>query len=211
MDAFSYFLTSLAALNFLIALLALLLGLLLGWLIWAKYKKLYENKPTCNCASEINHLKQELKKSDNALAACVETNDFLEAELKGSDAQLTEQSLPFITEPAQEETATKEPAAKSYFSSAIASGLVKEDDQYGLIYTQAPDDVDDLARIKGVAGVLSKTLNDLGVYKYRQIALWTPEICNDFSDKLSFKGRVERDDWVGQCKQFHEDKYGEQI
>jgi len=101
----------------------------------------------------------------------------------------------------------------AFFAEDLASGRLREDEKYGLLYTERleGDEADDLTRIKGVAGVLNKTLNEYGVYKFRQIALWTPQICEDFSDKISFKGRVERDDWVGQCKEFHHEKYGEKI
>lgn len=101
----------------------------------------------------------------------------------------------------------------SYFSEDLKSGKLREDEKYGLLYTVNLDkkEADDLTKIKGVGNVLNQTLNDFGVYKYRQIALWTPQICEDFSEKIAFKGRVERDDWISQCKQFHEEKYGEKI
>ena len=63
-----------------------------------------------------------------------------------------------------------------------------------------PASPDDLKKISGVGGVLEGKLNSLGIYRYSQIADWKkPEIIwvDDF---LSFKGRIERDDWVPQCK-----------
>ena len=98
-----------------------------------------------------------------------------------------------------------------YFTPEINAGKVVDDVNYGLIYTASPEEEDDLTQIKGVGEVLKKTLNEYGVFKFRQIAAWTPQVCDDFSERLSFKGRVERDNWIGQSKSLHQAKYGESL
>jgi len=60
---------------------------------------------------------------------------------------------------------------------------------------------DDLKRLSGVGPALEKKLHDLGVTTFAQIAAWGPEEIADFDDKLSFKGRIERDNWVEQAKE----------
>ena len=67
---------------------------------------------------------------------------------------------------------------------------------------------DDLTRIKGVADVLSHKLNSYGIYTYRQIADWDEDERDSFDHLLAFSGRIGRDDWVGQAKALHEQKYG---
>jgi len=64
---------------------------------------------------------------------------------------------------------------------------------------------DDLTRISGVGKVLLGKLNDAGVYTFKQIADLTPEGIADLDDKLSFKGRIERDNWLQQAKDLMED------
>lgn len=59
---------------------------------------------------------------------------------------------------------------------------------------------DDLKRISGVGPKLEGTLHELGIYHFDQIANWAPETVAWVDDYLSFKGRVERDDWIGQAK-----------
>lgn len=59
---------------------------------------------------------------------------------------------------------------------------------------------DDLKLISGVGPKLEQKLNALGVSRFAEIALWTPEDVVRFDDKLSFHGRIERDDWIGQAK-----------
>ncbi len=59
---------------------------------------------------------------------------------------------------------------------------------------------DDLTQISGVGPVIVKKLNALGVTTFAQIAAWTPEDVADMDEKLSFKGRIDRDGWLEQAK-----------
>jgi len=59
---------------------------------------------------------------------------------------------------------------------------------------------DDLTRINGVGEKLAGLLNELGIYHFDQIAAWSPETVAWVDNYLSFKGRIERDDWRGQAK-----------
>ena len=60
---------------------------------------------------------------------------------------------------------------------------------------------DDLKQIGGVGPKLEGTLNDLGFYHFDQIAAWTKAEIAWVDSRLKFKGRIERDDWVGQAKE----------
>jgi len=269
MDALTYFFFNLGLHNVLLALVAFLLGLLLGWLLWAKFKnqiqghitreKEYEAKIAKleaerlelesasadsdeldmlkvkydSCKSDrvaieaerdndrkiIAELRSKAQEgSDNTndnldadLANCRKKCADLEAERSGLQAKITSLSAVASAPREVEATADTKPDPEAFFAAALASGKMTDDAQYGLLYTSAPDEVDDLTKIKGVAGVLNEKLNGYGVYTYRQIALWSPQICEDFSDRLSFKGRIQRDDWIGQCKGFHKEKYDEVI
>ena len=59
---------------------------------------------------------------------------------------------------------------------------------------------DDLKQLNGVGPAIEKKLNELGVTSFAQIAEWGAAEIADFDDKLSFKGRIERDGWVEQAK-----------
>jgi len=58
---------------------------------------------------------------------------------------------------------------------------------------------DDLKKISGIGPKLEEKLNDLGIFHYHQIAAFCPDNIIWVDDHLSFKGRIERDDWVGQA------------
>lgn len=60
---------------------------------------------------------------------------------------------------------------------------------------------DDLTRIKGVGPKLGALLNSLGVKSYVQIAAWSDEDIDRIDAQLgTFEGRIRRDNWVEQAK-----------
>lgn len=59
---------------------------------------------------------------------------------------------------------------------------------------------DDLKKITGVGPKLEETLNSLGIWHYDQVAKLTKKDIAWVDERLRFKGRIERDDWVGQAK-----------
>ncbi len=60
-------------------------------------------------------------------------------------------------------------------------------------------EADDLKLISGVGPKLEGLLNELGIFHYSQIAAFSPENINWVDGYLSFKGRIKRDDWLGQA------------
>lgn len=58
---------------------------------------------------------------------------------------------------------------------------------------------DDLKAITGIGPKLEQVLNGLSIWTYRQIAAWTAEEVAWADDYLGFKGRIGRDDWIGQA------------
>ena len=66
---------------------------------------------------------------------------------------------------------------------------------------QAPEGpADDLKLISGVGPVLEGRLHALGIRKYAQVAAFSAEDIARVDAVLNFRGRVERDNWVGQAK-----------
>ena len=59
---------------------------------------------------------------------------------------------------------------------------------------------DDLKKLSGVGPALEKKLVAAGVTSFAQIAAWTEADIAEFDEKLSFKGRIEREGWVEQAK-----------
>ena len=65
---------------------------------------------------------------------------------------------------------------------------------------------DNLCEIKGIGKVIDEKLKNLGVFHFEQIAQWTQKDIAWIDEHLAFKGRVEREDWIGQAKLLAEGK-----
>jgi len=59
---------------------------------------------------------------------------------------------------------------------------------------------DDLKKLSGVGPALEKKLHDAGVTTFAQIAAWSDADVTEMDEKLSFKGRIEREGWIAQAK-----------
>ncbi len=57
---------------------------------------------------------------------------------------------------------------------------------------------DDLKMITGVGPKLEKQLNEAGFVRFAQIAALTPAEVDELNLKLNLRGRITRDDWIGQ-------------
>ncbi|MCH1503203.1 MAG: hypothetical protein L7V86_06440, partial [Verrucomicrobiales bacterium] len=86
--------------------------------------------------------------------------------------------------------------------------LLLEDPSLGHVFRRPPSIIDDLTRIKGVARVIEGRLHEIGIFRFKQIADWTDSNVEAFSKRLSFKERIQRDQWISQCENLHREKYG---
>jgi len=65
---------------------------------------------------------------------------------------------------------------------------------------------DDLKQLSGVGPALEKKLVEAGVTTFAQIAGWKKSDVADMDEKLSFKGRIEREGWIAQAKKLAAEK-----
>ena len=71
----------------------------------------------------------------------------------------------------------------------------------------AESDTDDLKLIKGVGPVIERTLNDLGIYRFNQIAEMSEFDIDRVAQQLKgFRSRIYREDWVGQARNLQHQK-----
>lgn len=99
--------------------------------------------------------------------------------------------------------AAKKPAAKDAKADDAkdAKDAKADDDQDdGPLFEAPAGEPDDLKKISGVGPVLEKKLHELGVTKFEQIAAFSQTDIARVDDRLNFKGRIERDDWIGQAE-----------
>ena len=106
--------------------------------------------------------------------------------------------------------ATAKPAAKKDAApkAAAKKDSAKKDSGSELIplFKAPAGDADDLKKISGVGPTLEGKLNALGITTYEQVAGLSKEEIGKVDDALSFKGRIERDDWLTQAKTLADEK-----
>lgn len=61
---------------------------------------------------------------------------------------------------------------------------------------------DDLTRISGVGPVIVGKLEALGITTFQQVADFSAADIERIDGELNFKGRIDRDEWVKQAKEF---------
>ena len=72
-------------------------------------------------------------------------------------------------------------------------------------------EADDLKDIIGVGPFLERKLHSLGIYTFRQIANFAKEDVNKVNEIIEFfPGRIERDNWVEQAREFSRGKAGDE-
>ncbi|MGB1234866.1 MAG: 50S ribosomal protein L21 [Planktomarina sp.] len=100
--------------------------------------------------------------------------------------------------PAAKKAAPKKAAAASAPAAAEAEGTRPAN----LLTEARAGGADDLKKISGVGPKLEGVLHEQGVFHFDQIAAWGPSDVVYMDDKLSFKGRIDRDNWIAQAAEF---------
>lgn len=79
---------------------------------------------------------------------------------------------------------------------------VRVDPQLGIIYDVEPNVLDPLRLIKGVGPRVERSLNELGVFRFKQIANWSKQEDQNFTKRLeNHETRIGRDRWISQAKE----------
>ena len=67
---------------------------------------------------------------------------------------------------------------------------------------------DDLQQIKGVGPAIEKTLNEMGISRFHQIASMSEYDINRVAERLKgFHSRIYREDWIGQARELEARKH----
>lgn len=140
-------------------------------------------------AARITEVEQELALRDARIAE-LEAGISAEPQVASSSAV----SAPASLEPTKDEGL----ARISEIAQRTAGGVPVADD--------------DLKRVHGIGPKLERTLKDLGISSFRQIANFEQEDIAYVTAALdAFRGRIERDDWMGSAAEQHAMKYNEPV
>ncbi len=100
-----------------------------------------------------------------------------------------------------EAAAIEPPTAEAIRAPVVEEvAAVEEEEETGPLFETPEGEPDDLKKISGVGPVLEQKLHSLGITKLDQIANFSDEEIEKVDTALNFKGRIQRDDWIGQAK-----------
>jgi predicted flap endonuclease-1-like 5' DNA nuclease len=141
--------------------------------------------------SEIENLRRESGQTSLQLHHCSEARAAAEGQLATLTAEQTQLT-----------------ARVAAFEKAEKLRLSKPPRQF----YNTPAQVDDLEWIYGVGPKLAEMLNKLGVYQFRQVAMWNDEDIEFFDRQLEqFHGRIRRENWVQSAQEEQYKKYGDWV
>ncbi|NQY41066.1 MAG: hypothetical protein HRT80_13310 [Henriciella sp.] len=174
-----------------------------------------DNDSASNAAAdeEMARLRWRNRYLEGRLAYFEQGEEVEEAEEESSEPEALAESVePDVSDPAAEEVVAEEDAEPEETpDAAVAAADEPEvhpsDAMLAEIDGKQPDRVekpsnggDDLTAITGIGPRIAEVLNSLGIWTYEQVAGWLPEHETWIENHLSFKGRVSRENWVGQAK-----------
>jgi large subunit ribosomal protein L21 len=107
-------------------------------------------------------------------------------------------------------TAAAEPKAEAASKAEAAPKAAKaaakpETDARGRLSAPMGGKADDLKLISGVGKVLEGKLNEAGIFHFWQVAALKKAQIEELEQEMSFPGRITRDEWVKQAKEFAKD------
>lgn len=109
----------------------------------------------------------------------------------GASEEISDPALDEIAEVVAEEAVAEDAPAEASAEEAFV--------ETAALFAAPEGEPDDLKKISGVGPVLEKKLNALGITKFAQVAAFTDEDIAKVDDALSFKGRIQRDNWLEQA------------
>ena len=170
-----------------------------------------DNDPAANAAAdeEMARLRWRNRYLEGRLAYFEQSEEATEdtaAELSDKAEQTPAEEAPEVLEAAETEaseptptpTPAPEPAEPEVHPSEAV--LAELEGKQPEPMEKPSNGGDDLTAITGVGPRIAEVLNGLGIWTYQQIAGWLPENETWIENHLSFKGRVSRENWVGQAK-----------
>ena len=83
--------------------------------------------------------------------------------------------------------------------------------QTSTVATPIPAQPDDLKLISGIGPALEKKLRKQGIASYRQLAALSSQDIARIEATIKAAGRIGRENWIGQAKTLHFQKYQEQL
>jgi NADH-quinone oxidoreductase subunit E len=123
------------------------------------------------------------------------TTPWLDAKARGGSPVATAEADAPVVEPA-----AKPAEAAPVKAAPAATGAAVAEEKPDTLSAPREGRADDLKLISGVGPKLEQTLNELGIWHYDQIEKWGEREVAWVDARLTFKGRIARDNWMEQAR-----------
>lgn len=144
---------------------------------------------------------------DASNEAHTDTSVFAEGIINSSAEDQTEEEPANDATAADDEDTDAEEACETAATNAEDRQEEELPDVLDEIYEANADAHDNLQKIKGVGPAIEKTLNNLGIYRFNQIAEMSEYDIDRVAQQLKgFRSRIYREDWVGQARTLQYEK-----
>ncbi len=179
-------------------LCALILGLILGWLIWgrlaARLRQAEADRAELSSKLKLrgdgSEQKAHIDRLNAELDACRKERGVQRDEIDRLNRELD-----------LARTQSNVSAAAPLAAAPLAAAAVSDADKPKTLSAARNGRPDDLKLIKGVGPKMENMLNGMGFYHFDQIAEWSGSELAWVDDNLEgFKGRASRDEWIPQAK-----------
>lgn len=222
-------------------ILAAVLGLVIGWLIWgwaatkrqsaalaaqpdtdaltARIAALVEERDDLRATvkqltADVDAHRLEASTASARLATVAKADGDKDAAVAAAEARAADADARAAAAGSEAEAQLAECAARVAELEAAAAAPATPVG-FAAVAGAAPeaDDVEGL--IEGIGPKIDSLLQTIGITTFRQIAGWDERAITAveaaMGTEMAFNGRIEREDWVGQAKRLHFEKYGEQL
>lgn len=180
-----------------VGVLVMLLVAILLWIAW--YEEPVAEQPAARASSPASTPSSSVAKVPEVESAETDVSEPAPASSEGASQEVS------VTEevaaaPVEEPVVAAESAETDAAPAPKRAPVAKDGTPDNLLTAPREGGADDLKMIKGVGPKMEATLNELGIYHFDQVAALRKKEREWLDDRLKFKGRIERDDWVGQAK-----------
>lgn len=178
-------------------------GILTGWKVWSGQARSVE---TDKALADVIALRREndnlARRLGEAEARATAANRVPAAAVKTGRADMPEDTVQPVAAKPVAKAKVKPAAAKPAGTKSVATRR-SEAKLATVPKTPAPVDAvveDDLTAIKGLGPKAATSLKQAGVTRISQIAAWDETEIASWDDRINGRGRIVRDDWVGQAR-----------
>jgi len=194
---------------------AAILGFLIAW-FWKKNEFSTLETYIVSLEDKNNRIQTELSDNEKKLIDCQTERKKTDADKQSieklliecqgklivSDVNLIKKEIDCEDDEKEDDTVPLKKASKQ--DEALERIKAKSEKiDFSRIGIAKVEEKDDLKLIKGIGPFIEKKLNALGIYTFKQIANFNDEDKDIVNEAIEFfSGRVKRDDWVGQAKDF---------